>query len=123
VRTAMSWVAIGLLAAPAALAEQALDRQRLRHAADYNAARKGVSILVMVDGKIVSEDYPNGGSPGRAHELASGMKGFSGIMAVAAAQDGLLDLDEKVSQTISEGGGTPASRRSRSGSSSASRAG
>jgi CubicO group peptidase (beta-lactamase class C family) len=103
VKTAMSWAVIGLLAAPAALGAQTeIGPQRLRRAAAYNAAQKGVSMLVMVDGRVVFEDYPNGGSPARAYELASGIKGFSGIMAVAAAQDGLLDLDEKVAQTIAE---------------------
>jgi CubicO group peptidase (beta-lactamase class C family) len=56
----------------------------------------------MVEGKVVWEDYPNGGHPERPHELASGTKSFSGLMAVAAAQDGLLALDEPVAQTLSE---------------------
>ncbi len=71
-------------------------------AAAYNAAHDGVSLLVMVDGKVVFEDYPNGGSATAAHELASGTKSFWGLAAVAAAKDGLLDLDEKVSATITE---------------------
>ncbi|MFZ5831670.1 MAG: serine hydrolase domain-containing protein, partial [Planctomycetota bacterium] len=62
----------------------------------------GISMLVMLDGRIVFEHYPNGGRPDRAHELASGTKSFSGILAAAAAQDGLLTLDEKVSDTLRE---------------------
>ncbi|QDU27794.1 Beta-lactamase [Anatilimnocola aggregata] len=72
-------------------------------AAEYSAARKGLSVLVRVDGKEVFADYTNGGGQNRAHELASGTKSFNGIMAAAAIQDGLIkSWDEKVSDTITE---------------------
>ncbi len=71
-------------------------------AAEYSAGRGGVSLVVMVGGEVVFEDYPNGGAPERAHVLASGTKSFSGAIAVAAAGDGILDLDEKVADTITE---------------------
>lgn len=74
----------------------------LELAAEYSARNRGIALLVMVDGKILFEDYPNGGSATRNHELASGTKSFSGVMAVAAQQDGLLQLGEPVAQTISE---------------------
>jgi CubicO group peptidase (beta-lactamase class C family) len=70
-------------------------------AADYSAARKGISFLVRVDGKELFADYPNGGRKDRAHELASGTKSFNGVMAAAAIQDKLISSwDEKVSDTI-----------------------
>jgi CubicO group peptidase (beta-lactamase class C family) len=78
------------------------DAARCKLAAEYSAARRGVSVLVRVDGKILFEDYPAGGSPERAHELASGTKSFSGVAAAAAVQDGLFTLDDKVSDTIVE---------------------
>ncbi len=78
-----------------------------RLAAEYSARYRGISLLVMVDGKTVFEDYPNGGSPTRAHGLASGTKSFSGVMAVAAQQDGLLSLDEPASKTLTEWQGDP----------------
>jgi CubicO group peptidase (beta-lactamase class C family) len=59
-------------------------------------------MLVMVDGEILFEDYPNGGSTDRAHELASGTKSFSGTIAVLAVMDGLIKLDDKVCETITE---------------------
>ncbi len=71
-------------------------------AAHYSASLRGISMLVMVDGEVVFEDYPNDGAPDRAYALASGTKSFVGIMAAAAVQDGLLDLDELVSDTITE---------------------
>ncbi|GIW25498.1 serine hydrolase [Meiothermus sp.] len=78
-----------------------------RVAADYSAQNRGISLLVMVDGQIVFEDYPGRGSPDRAHELASGTKSFCGVMAVAAAQDGLVSLDEPLAQTLTEWQGDP----------------
>ncbi len=76
-------------------------------AATYSAQNRGISLLVMLDGQIVFEDYPGTGSPTRAHELASGTKSFCGVMAVAAAQDGLLSLDEPLAQTLTEWQGDP----------------
>ncbi|MCX7601341.1 MAG: serine hydrolase [Meiothermus sp.] len=73
-----------------------------QRAAAYSAQNRGLALLVMVDGQIVFEDYPGRGSPTRAHELASGTKSFCGVMAVAAAQDGLLALDEPLAQTLTE---------------------
>lgn len=66
----------------------------------FNAERAGVSLVVLLDGQIVCEDYPNGGAPDAGWRLASGTKSFSGILAAAAVQDGLLDLDERVSDTL-----------------------
>ncbi len=71
-------------------------------AAEYNAANEGVSLVVLQDGTIVFEDYPNNGAAQTRWELASGTKSFSGVLAAAAVQDGLLSLDEPVSQTLTE---------------------
>ena len=79
-----------------------LDMTDLKAAAEYSADNGGVSMLVMVNGQIVFEDYPNEGAVDAAWELASGTKSFCGVMAAAAAEDGLLDLDERVSDTITE---------------------
>jgi CubicO group peptidase (beta-lactamase class C family) len=53
-------------------------------------------------GKTIREEYPNGGSPTRAWELASGTKSFNGVIALCAVEDGLLTLEEKVTKTIPE---------------------
>lgn len=79
-----------------------ITTENLKLAAAHNAANNGISMLVMVDGKIIFEDYPNGGAPNRFHELASGAKSFSCALAVAAVADGLLTLDERVADTITE---------------------
>jgi CubicO group peptidase (beta-lactamase class C family) len=74
----------------------------LQAAAAYSAERRGVSLVVMQRGRIVFEDYPNGGGPGRGWELASGTKSFTGIMAAAAVQDRLLEWDERCADTLPE---------------------
>ncbi|MBI1359816.1 MAG: serine hydrolase [Alphaproteobacteria bacterium] len=80
-------------------------------AADYSAARRGVSLLVMQDGKMLFEDYPRPGGSAEAWELASGTKSFTGVMAAAAQADGLLDIEEPASKTLLEWRGDP--RKSR----------
>jgi CubicO group peptidase (beta-lactamase class C family) len=52
-------------------------------------------------GRILFEDYPRS-SAGATHELASGTKSFSGILAAAMVQDGLLSLDESCADTLTE---------------------
>lgn len=79
-----------------------LNLKNCQAAAQYSAKLKGSSMLVMQHGKIIFEDYPNGHNKDEAHELASGTKSFSGLMALAAMEDGLLNLDEKASATLSE---------------------
>jgi CubicO group peptidase (beta-lactamase class C family) len=73
-----------------------------KKAADYSAKASGMSMLVIENGKLIFEDYPNGHKASEPHELASGTKSFTGLCALAASEDGLLTLDEKVSDTITE---------------------
>jgi len=73
-----------------------------RRAAEYSRARNGDALVVMTNGELVFEDYAKGSGPDVPHNLASGTKTFWGVLAVAAAQDGLIDLDEKVAETITE---------------------
>lgn len=73
-----------------------------RAAAAYNAARGGVSFVVLRDGTLAYEDYPNGGARERAWELASGTKSFWGVAAAAAVKDGMLTLDERAADTLAE---------------------
>jgi CubicO group peptidase (beta-lactamase class C family) len=74
----------------------------------YNAQTGGVSLLVWVDGQVVCEDYRTGSGPAVAHELWSCTKSFSGAMAAAALEDGLIaSWDEKLAGTIPEWQGDP----------------
>ena len=71
-------------------------------AAAYSDAHRGRAVLILKDGRPVCEAYAAGTSAEDAHPLYSGTKSFAGAMAVLAAQDGLLDLDEPVSATLPE---------------------
>ncbi len=82
-------------------------------ASAYSAERRGVSLLVVKDGRTLFEDYPRDGGPGKGWELASGTKSFTGIMAAMATADGLLDIDEPAAKTITEWQGGGDARRQR----------
>jgi len=71
-------------------------------AATYSEGRRGVSILVMQNGRTVFEHYANGGSARGRWPIFSGTKSFWGIAAIAAVHDGLFKLDDLVSDTITE---------------------
>lgn len=92
-------IGLGLHAAQAALAPE--EAKRFQAAADYSRSQKGVAVLVMRKGEVVFEDYAPGWAE-KPHLLASGTKSFAGVMAACAVQDGLLSLDEKVSDTLTE---------------------
>ncbi len=69
------------------------------------------ALLIEVDGTVVFERYANGYDADKPHPLYSGTKSFWGVTAVAAHDDGLLELDETVAQTIPEWAADP--RRAR----------
>jgi CubicO group peptidase (beta-lactamase class C family) len=93
---------IGLILAILYLAPaSAAPEETCRDWAAYSSGHRGVALLVLKNGETICEHYANGGS-GKSHELWSGTKSFVGVMAAAAVQDGLLSLDERVSETIAE---------------------
>lgn len=73
-----------------------------QQAAAYSRAHRGLSMVVMKNGKVVFENYAKGHSADEPHNLYSGTKSFSCAIAVAAIQDKLLSFDEPVSKTITE---------------------
>lgn len=105
------WTRVRTRAARAVQTPSPADPDHLDAAAAYNAATGGVSLLVMLDGAIIFEAYPNSGSPTRVSPIWSGTKSFTGVLAAAAISDGLLSWDEPISDTIAEWQGDP--RRSR----------
>ncbi len=85
---------------PSAVAEiRATDCAR---AAKYSESKRGVSMLVMQNGRTIFEHYANGGSAGGRWPIFSGTKSFWGIAALAAVHEGLFKLDDLVSDTITE---------------------
>jgi CubicO group peptidase (beta-lactamase class C family) len=88
----------------------ALTPQSLRAAAAYSAAHGGLSLLVIQNGRVLFEQYPNGNSADQTRKIYSGTKAFWTTAAAAAEQDGLLRLDEQASDTIREWRRDPAKR-------------
>ncbi|MFN2475987.1 MAG: serine hydrolase domain-containing protein [Chthoniobacterales bacterium] len=93
-------IAVLLLLGSVATTFAALDAANLRAAAAYSAAHRGSSFLVIQNGRTLLEEYPGGGSANEARKIYSGTKAFWNLAALAAAQDGILSLDERVSDTI-----------------------
>ncbi len=78
------------------------QRTHFDEAADYSTKYSGRAVLIMHKGEVVYERYDNDWTATRPHMLASGTKSFTGVVAMFAVQDGLLTLDEKVADTITE---------------------
>jgi len=79
----------------------------LEAASKYSATRHGYSFLVIHDGRVTYEDYANGDAADRTASIFSGTKGFWCVAAAAAVEDGMLDFDEPVRDTITEWGSDP----------------
>jgi CubicO group peptidase (beta-lactamase class C family) len=73
----------------------ALDPAAVRAAAGYSASQGGKSFLAIQHGQTLFEQ-----SAGEPRKIYSGTKAFWGLAALAAAEDGLLNLDESVAATI-----------------------
>jgi CubicO group peptidase (beta-lactamase class C family) len=71
-------------------------------AADYAGRHALEAMLVQSNGEIVFERYTPGFDRDTPHALYSGTKSFWGVAAVAASEDGLLSLDERVGETFGE---------------------
>jgi CubicO group peptidase (beta-lactamase class C family) len=76
--------------------------EQYQRAATYAQKQGGDAILILKKDEVVLEQYSASYSASKPHALASGTKSFAGVMAVSAAQDDLLKLDEPVSKTIKE---------------------
>ncbi len=76
-------------------ASAALQPSAIDAAARYSASRGGLSLLIIENGKTVRAE-----NAGAAHRIFSGTKAFWNLAALAAAEDGLLNLDERVAETI-----------------------
>ena len=59
-------------------------------------------MLVMQNDQTVFEHYANGGRRDGAGQIFSGTKSFWGIAALCAVHDGLIKLDDRVADTITE---------------------
>ncbi len=77
-----------------------LNPVALNSAAVYSTQRGGLSFLVRQNGRTLIEQYSGGANAEMALRIYSGTKAFWNLAALAAAEDGLLNLDENVADTI-----------------------
>jgi len=99
---ALELVAVSFLIAISTTAFGQLRPADCARAAKYSESQRGISMLVIQNGRTIFEHYANGGSPGKRWPIFSGTKSFWGIAALAGVRDGLFKLDDLVSDTISE---------------------
>ena len=97
-----SQLLVGLLIATSTSAFAEIRADDCARAAKYSESRRGVSMLMMQNGRVIFEHYANGGSARGRWPIFSGTKSFWGIAALAAIRDGLLKFDDPVSDTITE---------------------
>src|SRR4051812_24678767 len=74
-----------------------LNSSSIQAAAAYSSARSGGGMLVIQHGKTLFSSGERS-----AHKIYSGTKGFWILTALAAEQDGIIDLDARVADTIPE---------------------
>jgi len=74
----------------------------IKLASDYSMGHNGQTLIVMFDGKVVAEEYADGGAADRPQMLASGSKSFVSIAAAAAVEDGIIKLEDPVCESLIE---------------------
>ena len=72
----------------------------LDEALEYSARHAEIALVVIAAGDVVAERYAARFDAAKPHALFSGTKSFWGVLAAAAQDDHLLELDEPVAQTI-----------------------
>jgi CubicO group peptidase (beta-lactamase class C family) len=77
-----------------------LDPAAVRAAAKYSADHRGTSFLAIQNGKTLREEYSGRVGADTPQRIYSGTKAFWNLAALAAAEDGILNLDERVADTI-----------------------
>jgi len=97
-----SQLLVWLLIARSTIASSEISVADCARAAKYSESKRGVSMLVMQNGRTIFEHYANGGSASGRWPIFSGTKSFWGIAALAAVREGLFKLDDFVSDTITE---------------------
>ena len=71
-------------------------------AAKHSAANEGLAVLVYDRGELVFEEYQNGYRAETPQHLFSGTKSFVSVVALVAEAEGLLTLDERCADTLTE---------------------
>jgi CubicO group peptidase (beta-lactamase class C family) len=91
---------IALLLASIAPVFAELNASAVRDAANYSMKYGGLSFLVIQDGHTLLERYSRDANAQTELRIYSGTKAFWNLAALAAAEDGLLSLNEHVADAI-----------------------
>src|SRR5688500_11477816 len=97
------WFAAALLLSESVAG--ALSQDAIEAAADYSTACRGSWLLIIERGKTRLDQRQSRGQ--KARKIYSGTKGFWAVAALAAQEDGWLDLDERVDGTLPEWSSDP----------------
>jgi CubicO group peptidase (beta-lactamase class C family) len=91
-----------LLAIPQIVLAAPITPDHFAMAARYSRDHGGVALRVEQNGRVAFEDYASGFSADTPHKIYSGTKNFVAVAALIAQEEGLLDLDEPASKTLTE---------------------
>jgi len=90
------------LAAILAATPSPITQEHAAMAARYSRNHEGLCLLVEQGGRVVCEDESPGFSADTPHRIFSGTKNFVALTVLIAAHEGLLQLDEPASATLTE---------------------
>lgn len=79
-----------------------LASESIEAAQKYSASHSGIGMIVQEHGATRFEKYYNGHSKNEPLHIYSGTKSFFGALAVIAEDEGILELDELVAETLPE---------------------
>lgn len=79
-----------------------LDQKNCELAAYYSRTHDGDALRIEQAGHLVYENYAPGWNSGTARKIYSGTKSYVAVTAMILVQKGLLHLDEKASDTLTE---------------------
>jgi CubicO group peptidase (beta-lactamase class C family) len=85
-----------------ACASDLITPDHFANAANYSRNHGGLGVRVEVAGRLVDEDYIRGFTASTPHRIFSGTKSIVAVAALVAEKEGLLTLDEKASNTLTE---------------------
>jgi len=94
------WILVVSSTSPLAAVE--ITPANFANAAQYSRSHGGLALYVEQGGRLVAESYAPGYSASTPHKIYSGTKSFVAVGAMIAVQEGLLTLDEKASDTLTE---------------------
>ncbi len=89
--------------ATVSVAELGWNQSALTPLSDYLEEKHSRAFIILVDGKIVVESYFNGHAASSLWYWASAGKTLTSAMTGIAGQEGLLDIDDKVSDYLGTG--------------------